>query len=316
MKTNKITKKTKKNSIIVLTGPTASGKTTISVEIAKELDTEIISVDSRQIYKLMDICTAKPTKSELESVKHHLIDVLYPNDDYSAGKFVDDSETIIKKLQSEYKTPILCGGTGFYIKALFEGLFTEKQPINSMKYRELLNLKFEKEGIEALQKELKLVDINSYNSIELHNPHRVIRALEYFYCTNESIVKAHKRHRKLTRFNPIYFAIDFPREILYNRINIRCEQMWNNGLVKEYQNLLSLGYSKDLNSLNTVGYKEVDMYLNNLLTQSEALEEFKKNTRRYAKRQLTWFRKNEKIVWIDYSISNKVQFIIDNLNSK
>lgn len=313
MKTNKTIKKIPNKRVIVITGPTASGKTKLSIELARKLSTEIISADSRQLYKLMDICTAKPSEIELKTVKHHLIDNLNPDDYYNAGKFVSDSQEIIEMLHEVKKVPIICGGTGLYLKALFDGLFTEKQPLNNINIREQLNQRFDSDGIETLQNELKSVDIDSYNSIEIQNPHRLIRALEYYYSTGESIVKAQNRTTKQKDLNPIYFAIDYPREILYNRINIRCEQMWNNGLVKEYQNLLSLGYSKDLNSLNTVGYKEVEMYLNKQLTQKMALEELKKNTRRYAKRQITWFRKNKNIKWIDHSIQNKVEFILDNI---
>lgn len=298
-----------KNSVIVITGPTASGKTSLSIELAHTLSSEIISADSRQVYKLMDICTAKPTEDELHSVKHYLIDFLNPDEEYSAGKFAVDATNIIKKLQESHIIPIVCGGSAFYIKALFDGLFYEKSD-SKPEIRIKLNEEFEKFGIDYLQKQLEKVDPKSYTTIELVNPHRVIRALEYFYSTGEPISEAYaKRNSIISEFQPIYFAIDYPREELYDRINQRCEQMWNNGLVNEYKSLISLGYNKNLNSLNTVGYKESRDYLDGIYGEVEALEEFKKNTRRFAKRQLTWFRKNQEINWLKGKSNSKLEQI-------
>ena len=300
-----------KNSVIVITGPTASGKTSLSIELAEYLRTEIISADSRQIYKLMDICTAKPSQMELEQVKHHLIDFLDPNEDYSAGKFTDDANRIIKSIQEKDLIPIVCGGSAFYIKALFDGLFEEKND-SKPEIRDKLNQDLDELGIAHLQELLKQVDPKSHAIIELDNPHRVIRALEYFYSTGEPISEAYaNRNSNKSEFQPIYFAINYPREELYDRINSRCEQMWNNGLVNEYKSLINLGYDKSLNSLNTVGYKESKDYLDGIYSEIEALEEFKKNTRRFAKRQLTWFRKNKDINWLEGKSENKLEQIKD-----
>lgn len=298
-----------KNSVIVITGPTASGKTSLSLELAISLNTEIISADSRQVYKLMDICTAKPYQNELKLVKHHLIDFLDPKEEYSAGKFADDAKKILKELQESGIVPIVCGGSAFYIKALFDGLFEEKSKSNP-EIRTKLNKDLDENGIIYLQEQLKQVDPKSYSILELDNPHRVIRALEYFYSTGEPISEAHtNRNPDKSVFQPIYFAIDYPRDELYDRINTRCVQMWNNGLVNEYKSLINLGYDKNLNSLNTVGYKESRGYLDGNYSEIEALEEFKKNTRRFAKRQLTWFRKNKDINWLEGKSENKLEQI-------
>lgn len=296
-----------KNSVIVITGPTASGKTSLSIDLAGILDTEIISADSRQIYKLMDICTAKPNQNELNLVKHHLIDFLDPKDEYSAGKFADDAKKIILQMHKSELVPIVCGGSAFYIKALFDGLFEEKSESNP-DIRTKLNKELDENGIIFLQELLKQVDSKSYSKIELDNPHRVIRALEYYYSTGELISEAHtNRNPDKSEFQPIYFAIDYPREELYDRINTRCIQMWNNGLVNEYKSLINLGYEKNLNSLNTVGYKESRDFLDGIYSEAEAIEEFKKNTRRFAKRQLTWFRKNKDINWLEGKSENKLE---------
>lgn len=296
--------------VIVITGPTASGKTELSIKLALDLDTEIISADSRQIYKYMDICTAKPSKKELDTVSHHLIDFLDPNEEFSAGKFVKEAETKVKKIISKNKIPIICGGTYFYIKSFFEGLFEENESFTDDDIRKKLNEELKNSGIEKLQQDLKKYDLETYSKIEIDNPRRIIRALEYYYKTGEKISNAHLyRNETHSIYKPIYFAIDYPRDVLYERINFRCETMWNNGLLKEYQNLINLNYNKEINSLNTVGYNEIRLLLENKYNEEQALSEFKKNTRRYAKRQLTWLRKNCNINWINYKAGNKVELI-------
>lgn len=296
--------------VIVITGPTASGKTELSIKLALDLDTEIISADSRQIYKYMDICTAKPNKKEIDTVSHHLIDFLDPNEEFSAGKFVKEAETKVKKIISKNKIPIICGGTYFYIKSFFEGLFEENESFTDDDIRKKLNEELKNSGIEKLQQDLKKYDLETYSKIEIDNPRRIIRALEYYYKTGEKISNAHLyRNETHSIYKPIYFAIDYPRDVLYERINFRCETMWNNGLLKEYQNLINLNYNKEINSLNTVGYNEIRLLLENKYNEEQALSEFKKNTRRYAKRQLTWLRKNSNINWINYKAGNKVELI-------
>jgi tRNA dimethylallyltransferase len=297
----------KMHKAIVITGPTASGKTELSLQLAKELDTEIISADSRQVYKMMDICTAKPSKNELSSVKHHLVDVLNPDEDYSAGKFARDAKESMDRIVAQGKIPIICGGTLFYIKALFEGLFQEKSEGTNHDIRSELNNKFEQEGIEPLLEQLKEVDREMYDSIEKSNKQRVIRALEYFLTNGEKLSEAQKRQDEQLGYKPHYFAIDFPREELYQRINQRCEIMWNSGLIDEYKSIINAGYSDDLNSMNTVGYKETSKYLDGEWDKDKAIEEFKKNTRRFAKRQLTWLRGMENLHWLSHNMNTETK---------
>jgi tRNA dimethylallyltransferase len=300
-----------KNKAIVITGPTASGKTALAINLAQMIGAEIISADSRQVYKLMNICTAKPSSEELSMVSHHLIDFLEPSEDYSAGKFAKDAMDKMEEIISRGIIPIICGGSAFYIKALFDGLFEESEKQVEPNVREKLNNRLKKDGVDRLREELKRIDIQSYERIELDNPQRVIRALEYYYQTGEKISDAHNlRNNKKSEISPIYFAIDYPRQALYDRINERCEIMWNNGIINEYKKLINLGYSKDLNSLNTVGYKEIRLYLEGQYSEEEAMFEFKKNTRRFAKRQLTWFRKNNDITWIDNEVESKTEIIL------
>ena len=217
-----------KNSVIVITGPTASGKSNLAIELAEEIDSEIISADSRQIYKYMPICTAQPTSEQLNRVPHHLIGFLEPDIEYSAGKFVQDASEEITRLFKKGKIPILCGGSPFYIKALFDGLFEEKIQTSEqlkLEIRAKLNDEYKANGLDNLKKELEQIDPESYNKIELENPHRVIRAIEYFRLNGEKLSEAHaNRNANQSNFKPYYFAIDHPREELYERINLRCEK--------------------------------------------------------------------------------------------
>lgn len=293
--------------VVVITGPTASGKTDLSLILAKELQTEIISADSRQVYKMMDICTAKPSEDELNTVNHHLIDFLNPDEEYSAGIFARDASKIIADLINKNKKPIVCGGSLFYIKALFEGLFDGDSQSTNYKLRDELNKQSDEEGLEPLLNKLQEVDRETYDRIDKNNKQRVIRALEYFLTSNEKLSEAQKREEKDIKFRPIYFAIDFPRQLLYDRINARCEQMWERGLVDEYKKIIDSGYSSNLNSMKTVGYNEVKKYLDGEWSEDIAIEEFKKFTRRYAKRQMTWLRGMDNINWLDYNLDNKTK---------
>lgn len=297
----------KMHKAIVITGPTASGKTELSLQLAKELDSEIISADSRQVYKMMDICTAKPSKDEISTVKHHLVDFLKPDEDYSAGKFARDAKESMDRIVAQGKIPIICGGTLFYIKALFEGLFQEKSEGTNHDIRNELNTKFEQEGIEPLLEQLKEVDEEIYATIEKSNKQRVIRALEYYLTNGEKLSDAQKRQDEQLGYKPHYFAIDFPREELYHRINQRCEIMWKSGLIDEYKSIINAGYSNDLNSMNTVGYKETSKYLDGEWDKDKAIEEFKKNTRRFAKRQLTWLRGMENLHWLSHNMNTETK---------
>ena len=300
-------------NVIVILGPTASGKTAVSIELSKLIDCEIISADSRQIFRYLDIGTAKPTKDEQAGVKHHFIDFLNPDEYYSAGLFANQAEYTLTEIFNNNKIPLLVGGSGLYIKALCEGLFTEDINYKLDNVRENLIIKLNEKGIDELYNELVSVDKASAELYNDKNPRRILRALEYYYSTGIPLSIAQVEKKANKNFKTRYFGIYFDREDLYKRINLRTEIMWESGLVDETQNVLKLGYSPDLNSLNTVGYKECISYLNGVLTKEKAIELTKQNTRRYAKRQLTWFRKNSEIKWIN-GINSKIlaELIINN----
>ena len=282
--------------VIIITGPTCSGKTKIGISLAEKLYTEIISADSRQLFKFLNIGTAKPTTDELQLVKHHFIDFLKPDEDYNVSRFETDSLKIIDKLFVNGRTPIVVGGSGLYIKALTEGIFNSVDVDDD--YRAELKGKREKFGNEYLYEELKKVDPQSASGMLPQNWKRVMRALEVFHLTGESIWKFQENYERKTDYKFILFGLNWEREKLYRNIENRVDEMIKDGLVDEVKNILSLGYSKNINSLNTVGYKEIISYLENEITFERAVELIKRNTRRYAKRQMTWFRKTENINWL------------------
>jgi tRNA dimethylallyltransferase len=302
------------NKIIVILGPTASGKTEVSIELSKYLDLEIISADSRQIYKYLDIGTAKPTKEEQSAVPHHFIDILDPAQYYSAGKFGNDAEKVVQEIFLRGRIPCVVGGSGLYIQSLCEGLFDENDNENDtrLEIRICLENKFKKSGIENLYNELKEIDIDSANKYGDMNPRRIIRALEYYYSNHIPLSKAHNEFQTNRNFTPVYFGIEHERKELYDRINLRSENMWKSGLIEETKHILEMGYLPSLNSLNTVGYKECIAFLNNELSEKEAIEKIKQNTRHYAKRQLTWFRKNPNIKWLNGNPKNIAEVITMN----
>ncbi len=283
---------------IVICGPTASGKTALGIELAKVFNAEIISADSRQVYKLLDIGTAKPDKTELEAVKHHFIDFLDVDEEYNAGKFGNDAFKKLEELSQKKKLSIVVGGSGLYIKALCEGIFSEETSKENMDIRLKLQDELARCGIDKLYSELARVDEVSYNRYTDKNPRRILRALEYYRITGKAFSQAHQEFAVSRNVEPLYFLIDYPREILYERINQRVIKMWENGLVEETENILKQGYSKELNSLNTVGYKETIKFLEKTYSKEETISEIQKNTRRYAKRQLTWCRKIENVHYL------------------
>lgn len=281
---------------IVIVGPTCSGKTNLSINIAKKLSTEIISADSRQIYKLLNIGTAKPTEHELNSVKHHLIDLIFPDQDYDVSKFENDALQIIIIIHANTKIPIIVGGSGLYVKALVEGIFNEVD--RDEEYREELKRKRAQFGNEFLYNELEKIDPVSASKMLPQNWKRVMRALEVYHITGQPIWKLQSEHKREINIKFFQFGLEWNRAVLYKRIEQRVDEMINKGLVNEVDSLLLKGYSKNLNSLNTVGYKEIISYLEGNITLERAVELIKRNTRRYAKRQLTWFRKSKDIHWI------------------
>lgn len=298
--------------LLVLLGPTASGKTALSLKLAELLPVEIISADSRQVYKYLDIGTAKPDKEDLEKVRHHFISIIEPDEYFSAGLFAQQAEVVIKDIISRGKIPLVVGGSGLYIKALCEGLFDENEEFESgrLEIRKSLENRLRDEGIESLYKELLAYDPVTAAKYPDMNPRRIIRALEFFYSSGIQLSIAHSNAPPMPERKVIYFGIKMDREELYDRVNIRSEILWKKGLIGETRQVLDMGFPSDLNSLNTVGYKEAIAYLNGKLTDNSALEKMKQSTRNYAKRQMTWFKKVPGVTWISGDNSAMVRSII------
>lgn len=283
-----------KNSVIVIAGPTASGKTSLAVQLAKKIKCEIISADSRQFYRELEVGTAKPTKAEMDGVVHHFVDSHSVTSPISAGAFAKEAIPVLERCLKNDGKVIVVGGSGMFIKALVEGI--DEFP-HDPKVRNKYNDLFEQHGIEFLQKLLQEKDEISFDEIDIHNPMRLVRALEVIELTGEkfSVLKSKTAEQNIRDFDLYGFLIDYPREELYNRINLRVDQMFENGLIDEVKGLYEF---KHLQTLNTVGYKEVFEYVEGTVPFEEAKSLVKRNTRRYAKRQLTWFRGVEYLVWI------------------
>ncbi len=287
--------------VIVITGPTCSGKTELGILLAGFFNTEIISADSRQFYKYLDIGTAKPDADSLTKVKHHFINSLKPDEYYNASKFEKDALEIVEKLVQNNKIPIILGGSGLYIKALVDGIF-DSADIDSV-YRNFMLKQKELYGNDYIYNELVKVDPESALKMLPQNWKRVLRALEVYHLTGEPIWKQQQKHNRNLNLEFYEFGLNWERNKLYSNIEYRIDQMISSGLVEEVKNILNMGYDKRLNSLNTVGYKEIISYLDGEVTLEKAIELIKRNTRRYAKRQLTWFNGDKRIIW--FSIKNK-----------
>jgi len=288
--------------IIVIVGPTCTGKTNLSLKLAQLIPSEIISADSRQFFKFLDIGTAKPTKEQIKNTPHHLIDFLNPSDRYDASMFEKDAEKIIEEIFRRANTPIVVGGSGLYIKALIDGIFDSSE--NDEEYRKELLQKRKEFGNEFLYEELKKVDPVSAEKMLPQNWKRVIRALEVYHTTGQPIWKHHQKQSSSKEKNYTFkqFGLNWERALLYENINRRVDLMIEYGLIDEVKNILEMGYDKNLNSLNTVGYKEIIQHLKGEISLERAIELIKRNTRHYAKRQITWFRKDERIHWFDVKV--------------
>lgn len=282
--------------IVVIAGPTASGKTALSIELAKRLNGEIISCDSMQIYKELNIGTAKPTKEEMQGIPHHMLDFLEPEKNFSVADFCTMAHNVILDIHERGKLPILAGGTGLYIDSLVNNVdFGEESEKNEI--RERLNKLLENEGKEALYELLKKVDPESAENIHPNNVKRVMRAIEFYEATGMTICE-HSRLDKEPRYKSVYFCIDYDREVLYDRINRRVDIMLDTGLLEEAKSLYSKYSDKKLTSMQSIGYKEFFEYFNGEKSLDEAIEEVKMGSRRYAKRQITWFKRNQQIHWL------------------
>ncbi len=284
------------NFAIAIVGPTCSGKTKAAIELAKLVHGEIVSVDARQIYKLIDIGTAKPTHEELSEVPHHLVDILSLDEDMSAGVFADLARDTIEGIFARNRVPIMAGGSGLYLRAVIDGLFDS--PDVDERIRKNLRRRFELEGAENLLKELWKVDHKAAEGLLPQNYKRILRALEVYYSSGEAI-SVLRRSRPLTPlFQTLQFGIQLERKVLYSRIEKRADEMIEDGLIDEVREILRRGFNRNLNSLQTTGYKEVIGFLQEEMKYEEMVSLIKRNTRRYAKRQMTWFKRDHRIVWI------------------
>ena len=292
--------------LITIIGPTAIGKTNLAIRIANYFKTEIVSADSRQFYKEMNIGTAKPSNSELNSIKHHLINNKSINDNYNISDYEKDALKSIKSIFNKNDVAILVGGSGLYINTVLYGL--DEMPGISNETRNSLYLDLELKGIKKMQEQLKLLDPASYSAIDINNPRRLIRALEVSISTGKSYSSFLKKKKKKRDFNIIVLGINQDRLELYDKINTRVDNMVESGLINEAKQLYNL---KSLNALNTIGYREVFNYIEDKYSLDECINEIKKNTRRYAKRQLTWFKSIDRVEWItpEYNFEKIIAYI-------
>ena len=297
------------NYLITIVGPTAIGKTGLSIEIAKYFNTEIISSDSRQFYREMTIGTAVPNEDELNQVPHHFIQNLSIHDPYSVGQFEKDAITKLNKLFKKHSVVVMVGGSGLYVDAVLKGL--DKFPEVDPEIRESLKSKLAKKGIEFLQEQLKRLDLETFQKIDIENHQRVIRALEICIGTGKPFSSFLTAKNTSRNFIPIKIGLKAERSIIYDRINKRVDIMMEQGLLNEAKKLIKY---KNLNALQTVGYKELFLYIENKISFETAIEEIKKNTRRFAKRQLTWLRKDEEIIWFNHNEDRNK--IIEYINEK
>lgn len=288
----------KNKKLTVIAGPTASGKTALAVKAAKLFDAEIISADSMQIYKYMNIGTAKPTYEEMDGIRHHMIDIVNPDEMFSVYDYSVRARKIIDDCFEREKNVIVVGGTGLYIDHLIYNIQLAPKSGNT-KIREKLEKRLEDEGIVPLYEELKKIDAQASEKIHINNTKRVIRALEVYYSTGKTMSEQNRLSRtEKPQFETLVMIPMHEREILYERINRRVEQMFEAGLEKEVQTLIGMGYGKNLNAMQAIGYKEMISYFENNCTAEEAKEKIKQNTRHYAKRQLTWFKRNKDLVYL------------------
>jgi len=298
------------NYLITIVGPTAIGKTSLSIEIAKHFNTEIISSDSRQFFKEMEIGTAVPCIEELAIIKHHFIQNISIHDTYSVGQFEKDAISKLNELFTNHNHVVMVGGSGLYTNAVLNGL--DNFPKIDSTIRINLKNQLKEVGMLPLQDQLKKLDLKTYQKIDIDNHQRLIRALEICIGTGKPYSSFLTNTSIQRNFIPIKIGLTADREIIYNRINQRVDIMMENGLLNEVKELLEY---KHLNALQTVGYKELFSYLENEITLEFAIEEIKKNTRRFAKRQLTWYRKDDEIKWFNYK-EDKKQLIIDYINQR
>ena len=297
------------NNIICIAGPTASGKTKLAVELAKITNGEVVSCDSMQIYRRMDIGTAKPTKEEMQGIPHHMIDVCEPDEDFSVSRYCEMATPIVDDIIARGKTAIIAGGTGLYMDSLIKG--NTFAPFPSTGMREKLEAQADSEGMDAMISLLQSIDPEAAQRI--HDRKRIIRALEVYYETGETITEHNRRTQAIPpRYSPLWLGLDFAdRQELYSRIDLRVDIMLEQGLVEEIRTLLASGIPAKCTAMQAIGYKEFVAALEGIGTIEEAAEEVKKSSRHYAKRQLTWFRRNKEMHWLTRQAGQSTDKIIE-----
>lgn len=304
-----------KPKVIVIVGPTASGKTALSVELAKKINGEIISSDSMQIYKDMDIGSAKVTQEEMQGIKHYLIDFVSPDERYTVSDFKRDAEKAIEEILKKGKTPIVVGGTGLYTDSLVFGIEYQDMNLDETYRNKLMKIAETTNGLEELWEQANNIDSEAMKKISKNDKKRIVRVLEIYNATGKTKTELEVLSRKNeVKYDFKVFGIQMDREKLYNKINLRVDMMLQKGLEQEVKNLINK-YSKFPTAMQGLGYKEVVEYFDGIISYDEMVEKIKQETRRYAKRQMTWFRKNKETIWIDSekSIDEKVNIIVEEL---
>ncbi len=289
--------------VIVIAGPTASGKTALSVEVASLLNTEIVSADSMQIYQHMNIGTAKVSEEEKRGIVHHMIDIASPFENYNVSQYVQDASACVDAIHKKGKIPVIAGGTGLYINSLIYGYDLAPIPGDEAVRQELTDL-YEEKGGEYLLEELRKIDPKTAARLHPNNARRLIRALEVYRICGTTISQQEERTKNAPKpYDIHFFVLNTERDLLYRRINQRVDRMLEKGLMEEVKQLLNMGVPKTNTAMQAIGYKEIIEYLDGYLTFDEAIEKLKQESRRYAKRQLTWFRRNEEAVWLEATSS-------------
>ena len=299
-----------KQKVMVICGPTASGKTKLGIEVANRINGEIISCDSMQIYKDMNIGTAKPTKLEMSQAKHYLVDFVSPTERYSVAEYKKDAEKVIEKILEEGKTPIIVGGTGLYLNSLIYGIDYPNIETD-LKYREELENKVNEEGLENLYNEAKKIDPEAIEKISPNDKKRILRILEIYHQTGKNKTEIEAESRKNgVKYDYRIFVLNMDREKLYERINKRVDIMIEQSLIEEVKSLVKK-YTEFPTAMQGLGYKEMVEYLDNKITKEEAIEKIKMESRRYAKRQITWFKSYENAIWLNAENKNNVDIILE-----
>ncbi|SEP88792.1 tRNA dimethylallyltransferase [Lachnospiraceae bacterium RM5] len=302
-----------KKPLIILSGPTGVGKTELSIKLAEKINASIISADSIQIYKYMDIGSAKITKEEMKDIKHYLVDELDPRDEFNVFRFKSMADNAMDEIYKDGKIPMIVGGTGFYIQSVLYNIeFSNEDNDKSKEIRKKYELLAEEKGNEYVHNLLYDIDKESYDSIHKNNLKKVIRALEYYEMNHKKFSEHNKEQReKESEYNYIYFVLTRDKETMYENINLRVDKMIENGLEDEVRNLLNMGYERNLVSMQGLGYKEMVSYIDGKISYDEAIELIKKETRHFAKRQMTWFRREKDVTMISYEDYKNKEEMLD-----